>query len=112
MRARSCQMTRSRWQLLRAMPTAKAAVQLAAAAHGIGEHRRAAHIRIQQCIQPCASSASATPAMPSTMLDHVDIEFVTSLIGAPEGDVRSRRRPARPRFDTGPSSVHGAVHGL
>jgi hypothetical protein len=101
MRQRSCQMTRSQEQLQRAMPTTRAALQLAAAAHGIGEHRCVAQTRSQHCIQACASWLCATPAKPSTMLNHVDIEFVTSLIGAPEGDVRSRRRPARPRFDTG-----------
>ena len=90
----------------------EAAVLLAAAANGIGEHCRAAQIRSQHCIPPHASSTSATPAMPSTMLDHVDIQFVTPLIGAPEGDVWRRRRPARRRIDTGPSSVGGPVHGL
>ena len=39
----------------------------------IVHHRcAAAQIRIQQCIQACASSLCATPAMPSTMLNHVD----------------------------------------
>ena len=47
-------------------------LQLAAAAHGIVQHRRAAQIRIQHCIQACASSLCATPALPSTMLNHVD----------------------------------------
>jgi hypothetical protein len=42
------------------MPTAGAAVLLAAAAHGIGKHRRAAQIRFQNCIQAHASSASTT----------------------------------------------------
>ena len=63
-------------------------------------------------IPPHASSTSTTPAMPSTMLHHVDKEFVTPLSGAPERDVRSRRQPARHRLDTGPGSVHGPVHGL
>ena len=65
------------------MATARAAVLLAAAAHGTWEHRHAAQIRIQHSMQPCASSPSATPAMPSTMLHHVDIEFVTSTNWAP-----------------------------
>jgi hypothetical protein len=65
------------------MPTAGTAVLLAAAAHGIGKHRRAAQIRFQNCIQAHASSASTTPAMPSTMLNHVDIEFVTPTNWAP-----------------------------
>ena len=72
MRARSCQRTGSRKQLQRAMPTARAAVLLAAAAHGIGKHRRAAQSRFQNCIQAHASSASTTPAMPFTMLNHMD----------------------------------------
>jgi hypothetical protein len=93
------------------MATARAAVLLAAAAHGIGEHRRAAQGRFQHCIQAHASSPSTTPAMPSTMLNHVDIEFVTSLIGTPEGDVRSCRRPARPRLDSGPGSVGARQRG-
>jgi hypothetical protein len=37
-----------------------------------------------------------TPAMQSTMLNHMDIEFVTSLIGAAEVDLRGRRARARP----------------
>jgi hypothetical protein len=77
------------------MPTARAAVQLAAAAHGIGEHRRAAQSGVLHSIQPCASSLCTTPAMPSTMLNHVDIVFVTPLIGAPEVDIRSRRTRLR-----------------
>ena len=92
------------------MATARAAVLLAAAAHGTGEHRHAAQIRIQHSMQPCASSPSATPAMPSTMLHHVDIEFVTSTNWAPEVDVWSRRRPARRRIDTGPGWVFAGPH--
>ena len=57
------------------------------AARGTGEQRHAAQICIQHCIQPCASSLCITPAMPSTMLNHVYTEFVTSLIDAPEVDV-------------------------
>jgi ribulose 1,5-bisphosphate carboxylase large subunit-like protein len=87
MRARSCQRTRSRKQLQSAMPTTTATLQLAPAAHGIGEHRHPAQNRIQHCIQPCASSLCATPAMPSTMLNHVDKEFVTPLGGGWNGHV-------------------------
>ena len=83
------------------MPTAGAAVLLIAAAHGIGKHRCAVQSRLQHSIQAHASLTSTTPAMPSTMLHHVDIEFVTSLIDTPEVDVRSRRRPARLRIYTG-----------
>jgi len=54
------------------MTTARAAMLLAGAAHGIEEHRRAAQSRFQHCIPPHASSTSTTPAMPSTVLDHVD----------------------------------------
>jgi hypothetical protein len=50
------------------MLTTAATLQLTAAAHGIGEHRHPAQNRIQHSIQSCASSLSATPAMPSTML--------------------------------------------
>jgi hypothetical protein len=39
-------------------------------------------------------------------------EFVTSTNWPLEADVWSRRRPARPRLDTGPWCPHGAVHGL
>ena len=37
--------------------------------------------RIQHCIQPCASSLCATPAMPSTMLNHVDKSSLHPLSG-------------------------------
>ena len=63
------------------MPTAIAVVLLAVAAQGIGKHRRAAQIRFQNCIQAHASSASTTPAMPSTMLNHVDKSSLHPLIG-------------------------------
>jgi hypothetical protein len=111
MRARSCQRTRSRKQLQRAMPTARAEVLLAVVAHGIGKHRRAAQSRFQNSIQVHASSASTTPAMPSTMLNHVDIEFVTSTKWLPEVDVRSCRRPVRHRLDSGPGSVGARQRG-
>ena len=58
-----------------------ATLQLAAAAHGTGEHRHPAQSRIQHCIQPCASSLCATPAMPSTMLNHVDKSSLHPLSG-------------------------------
>jgi hypothetical protein len=49
--------------------------------------------------------------MPSTMLNHVDIEFVTPLIGGPLGDVWSRRRPARPRIQISFSRCDSDEHG-
>ena len=58
-----------------------ATLQLAAAAHGTGEHRHPAQSRIQHCIQPCASSLCATPAIPSTMLNHVDKSSLHPLSG-------------------------------
>jgi hypothetical protein len=45
------------------------------------------------------------------MLNHVDIEFVTPLIGGPLGDVWSRRRPARPRIQISFSRCDSDEHG-
>ena len=70
------------------MPTTAATLQLAVAAHGIGEHRHPAQTRLQHSIQVHASPTSTTPAMPSTMLHHVDGEFVTSQV---EGQMETFR---------------------
>jgi hypothetical protein len=100
LRPRSCQRTRSQKQLQRAMTTTTAIIQLAAAAHGVGKHCRAAQSPIHHCIQPCASSASATPAMLSTMLTTWNLQFVTSLIEAQME--MSRAADGQPDLGSGP----------